>query len=453
MSGSLVVEAHKAQLACNGEAWSLDLRCPPSALPIGFRTALRVGVAAHEGGEVVSKEAGLVVEPGTHTADSREFFLSGDKAAGILRFQQRESGWSASLGKSLMPLVLTRQAVESGLMPANGQSGLPASLRDVIPEELRYWEKEAALARETRDALVASGLFADNVVKVVDGKLRLCVTRLFLYESGEKVAPPSLIDSVKRAIGPDREVVTPCDAQDWRAAYAQARKSDSLIVMSPGDYAQTEEVCIEVAGDEDRTADVLVVSNDLPEVRDVLNGIGAAFKFDAHPEHLFVASFDLANDRGVEWIPREHETQPAPSRVTGETAPAVKRWIVVTKEDEPDGVAEERFVLGIVLEPEVEDAQGDIYSADEIRKACHVYMENYRGNTLMHDKHIEGKVLLLENFIAPTDYTIGAQAVKSGTWLQAYRVVDDDLWAACKSGDLSGLSIGGSAIREPDAQN
>ena len=37
---------------------------------------------------------------------------------------------------------------------------------------------------------------------------------------------------------------------------------------------------------------------------------------------------------------------------------------------------DERFVLGIVLEPEVVDAQGDIYSAEEIRAAAHRFMED-----------------------------------------------------------------------------
>ena len=35
------------------------------------------------------------------------------------------------------------------------------------------------------------------------------------------------------------------------------------------------------------------------------------------------------------------------------------------------------IVLGIVLEPEVVDAQGDIYTAEEIRAAAHRFMEDF----------------------------------------------------------------------------
>ena len=38
----------------------------------------------------------------------------------------------------------------------------------------------------------------------------------------------------------------------------------------------------------------------------------------------------------------------------------------------------------MVLEPEVVDAQGDIYSADEVRQAAHRFMEEFGGLGLMH---------------------------------------------------------------------
>ena len=38
-----------------------------------------------------------------------------------------------------------------------------------------------------------------------------------------------------------------------------------------------------------------------------------------------------------------------------------------------------RLVAGIVLEPEVVDAHGDICSADEIKKTAYNFMARYRG--------------------------------------------------------------------------
>jgi DNA adenine methylase len=111
---------------------------------------------------------------------------------------------------------------------------------------------------------------------------------------------------------------------------------------------------------------------------------------------------------------------------------------------------DERFVLGIVLEPEVVDAQGDIYSAEEIRAAAHRFMEDFGGLGLMHRLRVNGQVKVLESYLAPTDFTIGELAVRKGTWLLAVRVLSDELWERVKSGDLTGFSIGGSARRVPE---
>lgn len=110
---------------------------------------------------------------------------------------------------------------------------------------------------------------------------------------------------------------------------------------------------------------------------------------------------------------------------------------------------EERFILGVVLEPDSEDSQGDIYSAEEVRQACHWYMEHGRQHRLQHRRDITDKLCLLENFIAPCDMEIGEQTVKAGTWLMGVRVLDDDIWEMAKSGELTGFSIGGTAVRRP----
>jgi len=108
---------------------------------------------------------------------------------------------------------------------------------------------------------------------------------------------------------------------------------------------------------------------------------------------------------------------------------------------------EERFVYGIVLEPETVDAQNDIYSKEEIRNVCHKFMEEFGGVGLMHRYIVSGKVKILENYVAPCDLTIDGTRIKAGTWLMAVRIIDDGLWKAVKEGKLTGFSIGGSARR------
>jgi hypothetical protein len=139
---------------------------------------------------------------------------------------------------------------------------------------------------------------------------------------------------------------------------------------------------------------------------------------------------------------------------------------LATKVSKADGdaPAEERFVLSLVLEPTdgngcplKPDTQGDIYSADSIRKACHAWMENSGALDLMHSWEAlgRGKVRILENYIAPASFKLGegpdAYDVIAGSWLLGVRIVDDALWEACKSGKLGAYSVGGDAVRTPVA--
>jgi hypothetical protein len=111
---------------------------------------------------------------------------------------------------------------------------------------------------------------------------------------------------------------------------------------------------------------------------------------------------------------------------------------------------DERYVLGIVLEPETVDAQGDIYSAEEIRRAAHKFMQEFGGLGVMHRFRANDQVKILESFLAPTDLTIDGARIKKGTWLLAVRVLSDELWKQVKNGTYSGFSIGGSARRHPE---
>jgi site-specific DNA-adenine methylase len=109
---------------------------------------------------------------------------------------------------------------------------------------------------------------------------------------------------------------------------------------------------------------------------------------------------------------------------------------------------EERYVLGIVLEPETVDAQKDIYSAAEIRAAAHGFMEKFARIGLMHRAFVDGDVKILESYLAPVDFSLDGARIKEGTWLLAVRIINDDLWRKVKQGVLSGFSIGGSAARK-----
>ena len=109
--------------------------------------------------------------------------------------------------------------------------------------------------------------------------------------------------------------------------------------------------------------------------------------------------------------------------------------------------SEQRKILGVVLEPDSFDLHNDIYSAEEVRKAC----ENYNTNCLRGNvEHLVNtdKLAVVKSFILEVDATIGEQPVKAGSWLMEMKVNDDTLWDMVKSGDFTGFSIGGKAAIE-----
>jgi len=129
------------------------------------------------------------------------------------------------------------------------------------------------------------------------------------------------------------------------------------------------------------------------------------------------------------------------------TVPPIRKVGTLFKDVNPD---DERYVLGVVLVPEQVDAQGDIYSHEEVRQAAHLFMEEFGGLGLMHQLRVNDQVKVLESYLAPTDFQIGEVVVPRGTWLRAVRVLSDELWQRVRNGELTGFSIGGSARRVPE---
>lgn len=110
---------------------------------------------------------------------------------------------------------------------------------------------------------------------------------------------------------------------------------------------------------------------------------------------------------------------------------------------------EERFIFGVVLVPDEVDSQGDTYTALEVAKAAHAYMENTDGRfLLMHAGNPVTGIKVLETYVTKAVETHNGETFPIGTWLLAARVIDDMLWDQIKKGVFTGFSIGGSAIRE-----
>jgi hypothetical protein len=108
---------------------------------------------------------------------------------------------------------------------------------------------------------------------------------------------------------------------------------------------------------------------------------------------------------------------------------------------------DQQIVYGVVSEPGVIDLQGDRLSKSEIRAACHKFMQT--GQRIGKEHSGVAKASIIESYIAPTDFKCNGQVVKSGSWVMAVKIHDNDLWQAVKKGDITGFSIAGTGTRTP----
>ncbi len=113
---------------------------------------------------------------------------------------------------------------------------------------------------------------------------------------------------------------------------------------------------------------------------------------------------------------------------------------------------DQRIVYGIVLEPDVEDTQGDVISKEDIEAAAHRYVYRHIEPGIVGDQHRKPApdvVRPVESFIAPCDFEMNGQLVRKGSWVLAAHVPDDDLWQQVKDGRKGGWSVGGIGKRTP----
>ncbi len=565
----LGVEPTGLSLWVPGGAWVLDL-LRPAALgasgeaiakglhPAGTRYVRPFGGRAEVPARfVIGKAAPAApfarpsLEYGIQTPDLHEYFLGkGGGMSGIVLVRRKDDGWSASVAKTLLPTVLTKDAVTNGWMPAEGTSGLPASLERVVPPQYRYWKRSGTEAEAVRNALVEASHFDERLIKVVDGELRLCAEKLYLYEP-EWQEPPAGAPATKAVAKSDKALVSlgatmraifppdvsrvaslnPSAPTGWQEIIQKNDRPEAFWLVSPAsadvppaaladalavtkgewlvetdDTAEARSALAKIArpftlatpGAEGRlfaasyaVVNPAVVFNDASagaaDRRTVAKLAGVSFntlrdlldsairlahpptKSDDGPCSLGPYVRDLYDDAvvydtdGKTW--REGFTYAA-GAVTLDGAPVqvVQTFVPATAQASADAgevgkmlrvvksASDERYVLGIVLEPEVIDAQEDIYDTSTIAKAAHDFMERHQNVGLMHQGHVNEKVKILESYLAPADMLVGETPVKKGTWLMAVRVLDDGLWSDVKKGGLTGFSIGGSAIRQPDPE-
>ena len=101
------------------------------------------------------------------------------------------------------------------------------------------------------------------------------------------------------------------------------------------------------------------------------------------------------------------------------------------------------YITGIVYEPMVEDTDSNYMTAEEIQKAAYWFAKNGDKVDLQHDFEACSSCVVVENWVAKSDFTLGEEEVKKGTWLISVEVTDNALWESVEKGDITGFSMGG----------
>lgn len=343
------------------------------------------------------------------------------RALETMKIQKRDMTADEFAAESpALPPVLTWGAVHSGTLPDDG-SGLPASLERDVPPAFRFWKcSDRSDALAVREALVESGIFTDKTIRVVNGELRRVTTKQIVkvylapeYDDAEPVVVPELRRSVEKVA-------------------IKLAASESKPVIFPEDVVSV--VGIDTIVQRVQKLDAwLIAATDSAEVRKSL--IGPAFKYAGCADLIFATNLELVDESGITRIAVDRD------ELVLKTVLSEDHEVRMIKS------SEERIVFGVVLEPDEVDSQNDTVPAHEIEKAAYRFMEEFRNLGKQHKELVNGKLVLLESYIAPIDFEIEGQKVKKGTWLLKERVVDDSLWEAVKAGKFTGFSIGGSAVR------
>ena len=242
--------------------------------------------------------------------------------------------------------------------------------------------------------------------------------------------------------------------QDWAKTLSECDSPETLFFIDPpyaGEWARGDGIPPEAiaAAAAKLKGQFVIAYTDSADARKALGAVGRAFKMRI-PEgrgagqwqkrsRLFVASFKVQKTDEIDLLDAD------PLEGNALIASALQKRIPLLK------TGDERYVLGVVLEPERVDAQQDIYSVAEVRDAAHHFMQEYRNLGLMHREILGEQVKILESYLAPAEFEVDGTRIKRGTWLLAVRVVDEELWRQIKAGELTGFSIGGTALRSAAA--
>jgi len=118
-----------------------------------------------------------------------------------------------------------------------------------------------------------------------------------------------------------------------------------------------------------------------------------------------------------------------------------------------EAVGTEGLIYVTVMEPGVVDAQGDTYTADEVKKAAHRFAHKglVEKCDVNHNNHPAPEFVIAESYILKTEDRDHFPSSKPGSWVAVLKCEDlqSDLWQKVVKGQFNGVSIAGTAEDSP----
>jgi hypothetical protein len=211
---------------------------------------------------------------------------------------------------------------------------------------------------------------------------------------------------------------------------------------------------VDAVDDPEAACDLVAANPDLAEQYDLEDGGIAAFMRELeNPDAKSVLQdLQVTYVSGVgdpaqdsQWIMAKDAETDAADADWGVTAP------LVVKAD--GGEREQQKAWAPVLIPNETDKQGDVIPADEIEKAAHQFLAEFRNIDTDHDL-LSGRGAPIESWTLKEASTFTlpdggeSREYPAGTWMLGVEFADQ-AWKRVKSGDLTGFSIYGEAEEVP----
>ncbi len=104
---------------------------------------------------------------------------------------------------------------------------------------------------------------------------------------------------------------------------------------------------------------------------------------------------------------------------------------------------EKRLFGTVIYKADTLDAHGAFITADNLQKAAHHFLMDFRKVMDGHKSPGLEKVFIVESYLAPVEFEAFDHKINKGDWVGVFKVLDEEVWEKIKAGEIKAVSIEG----------